>query len=77
MKPERQLVICEKKLSPEPISSVSPEEEAHQLELADVALHKRTSTESQPAGSRAHRDHRRFMQELRDAVERIEHDDAA
>lgn len=70
--------MYERKQAPEPVSSVSQEEESRLLKLADVALHKPEAANGfLPAGTRAHRDHDRLMNKLRQAAERSEIDDAA
>ncbi|HVO62216.1 MAG TPA: hypothetical protein VMT53_14865 [Terriglobales bacterium] len=53
------------------ISSLSPEEEARALGLADVALHNPTA-ENTPrlAGTRAKDDHRKLMDELQREAEK-------
>jgi len=60
--------------TPEPISTLSPEEQARMLALADVALHNLKSDEHTRthAGDRAHLDHERLKGELQAAVESFE-----
>jgi hypothetical protein len=72
-KGKRQVELCKKNEAPEPVSNVSRDEEARLLYLADVALHKNGAPhEFLPAGTRAHREHQRIMQKVRDAVEHAE-----
>jgi hypothetical protein len=72
-KGKRQVELCKKNGAPEPVSNVSRDEEARLLYLADVALHKNAVPhEFLPAGTRAHREHQRIMQKVRDAVEHAE-----
>ena len=75
---KRRLVVCKRKQSHEAAPSVSREEESRLLHLADVALHKPEAPHSfLPAGIRAHRDHDRLINKLREAAQRSELDDVA
>jgi hypothetical protein len=59
--------------APDPVSTLSPDEQARVLWLADVALHNATSDNTPAhAGDRARDEHERLRQELRDAVDRFE-----
>jgi hypothetical protein len=61
-----------------PIFTLSAEEQARVLALADVALHAGTSHEGQAyAGDRAGSEHERLKQELRNVVESSNARDAA
>lgn len=58
--------------APEPVSGLSDDEQAHLMNLADIAFH--THKDGAPmthAGDRAQKDHKKLQQELREAVERI------
>ncbi len=61
---------------PEPVSSVTPQEEARLLNLADVALNSSTSQgETQlVAGDRTRQEHRNLKNELKDALDKFESD---
>ena len=63
----------------EPISTFTPDEQSHMLELADVALQSSKPAAEWQAGSRTRLEHERLKQELREAVERLKQhrDDAA
>ncbi len=58
--------------APEPISALSADEQAHVLDLADVALQNKKQEDKPVAGSRAQQEHERLKQELKDTVERLE-----
>jgi hypothetical protein len=59
--------------APEPVSTLSGEEQAHLLELADVALQNKKLDETKPvASNRAREVHEQLKRELKDAVERFE-----
>lgn len=58
---------------PEPVSTVSKDEEAHLLELADTALHNESGSPSEVrAGDFTRQQHERLKKELQDTVERLE-----
>lgn len=62
----------------QPISTFTPDEQSHLLELADVALRSGKPSPDWQAGSRSRLEHQRLKQELREAVDRFEHrNDAA
>jgi hypothetical protein len=67
-------VVHARRGTPDPISTLSLEEQARMLTLADVALHNPNSDEgTRPrAGERAHLDHERLMSDLHAAVRRFE-----
>ncbi len=68
-KTKLQLVTDKGKLQ---ISNLSAGEEARALTLADIALHNPAAKDSiTPAGSRAKADHRRLIEEVRRATEKI------
>ncbi len=58
--------------APEPISALSADEQAHLLDLADVALQNKKQEDKAVAGSRTQQEHERLKQELKDTVERLE-----
>jgi hypothetical protein len=58
--------------APEPISTLSPDEQAHLLDLADLALNGTPGEPIGPAGSRAKRDHKALKEEVQDVLERFE-----
>lgn len=60
--------------TPDPISTLSLEEQARVLTLADIALHNPKSKEGvyPQAGERAHLDHEHLMNELQAAVKTFE-----
>jgi hypothetical protein len=60
--------------APEPISTLSPDEQARLLGLADVALSNPKPDEPRPAGTRAKQAHKRLEQELEDALDKFERD---
>jgi hypothetical protein len=53
----------------QPISTFTPDEQSHLLELADVALQSGKPAADWKAGSRTYLEHERLKQELREAVE--------
>ena len=55
-----------------PISTLSDDEQARVLGLADIALHAEKQLDPAKAGDRAHREHQRLKQELQKAVQRFE-----
>jgi len=58
----------------DPISALSPDEQAHLLELADTALHNTKPDETHLAGTRAKEAHQRLKQELQDVLDKCEQD---
>ena len=58
----------------DPISALSPDEQAHLLELPDTALHNTKPDETPPAGTRAKEAHHRLEQELQDALDKFKQD---
>ncbi len=67
-------LVRQKGNTPEPISALSADEQAHLVDLADVALQNKKQEDKPVAGSRARQEHERVKQELKDAVERFEKD---
>jgi len=62
--------------APEPVSSISKDEEARLLNLADTALQNEHPTELR-AGDRTRQEHHRLIQELQDSVDRLDTDEPA
>ena len=55
----------------EPVSTLTPEEEARLMGLADVALHNERAKSSPVPGGHAHQEHESLKRALREAVEKI------
>lgn len=64
--------VRDKGHAPEPISTLSADEQAHLLDLADVALQNRKTDDKPIAGDRARQEHQRLKRELNETVERFE-----
>jgi hypothetical protein len=65
-------LVHDKGNAPEPISTLSTDEQAQLLDLADVALQNKTIDDKPIAGNRARQEHERLKQELTETVERFE-----
>ncbi len=62
----------------EPVSSLSRDEEAHLLDLADTALANQPEPDPKlQAGNNARQEHKKLKQELQNTVDRLDHDPAA
>jgi hypothetical protein len=58
--------------TPEPICTLSPDEQAHLLDLADVALQNNRNDDRPIASNRAQQKNEHLIQEFKDRVERSE-----
>lgn len=66
--------VRDKHNAPEPISTLSTDEQVHLLDLADVALQNKRPDDKPVAGNRARQEHELLKRELKETVERIESD---
>ena len=71
MRHKSELKLTRQSKAPDPVSSLTPDEEARLMSLADVALHNEPAKSTAVAGQHAHREHESLKRALRDAVENL------
>lgn len=71
MRHKSKLKLTRQSEAAEPVSALTPDEEAHLMGLADVALHNEPGKSTPVAGAHAHQEHESLKRALREAVENL------
>lgn len=71
MRRKSKLQVVRHSNAAEPVSTLSAEEEARLMSLADVALHKESTPNRPVAGQHAQQEHESLKRTLKEAVDKL------